>query len=108
MTGLTASANFPVIAGPYSFTKIGGQDAFISKFQGDAYNHDYAAYFGGSGNDSGNHIDVDPFGDVWVSGITSSGNSSASDSTISTAVSVPATTRSIVESLICDTTGFST
>jgi hypothetical protein len=74
LTGWTMSANFPAIFGPYGFTPLGQRDGFISKLQGDAYRHDYAAYFGGSGNDEGMHIDVDPFGDVWIAGITSSGN----------------------------------
>lgn len=74
MTGYTRSPDFPSIAGPYGFSLFGGQDAFITKLQGDAYSHDYAAIFGGAGNDSGNFIQVDPFGDVWVAGMTNSGN----------------------------------
>ncbi len=74
LTGYTTSPIFPAIYGPYGFQPFGGRDGFITKLQGDAYAHDYAAYFGGSGNDFGMQIAVDPFGDVWVAGITNSGN----------------------------------
>lgn len=74
MTGYTRSAQFPAIAGPYGFSLFGGADGFITKLQGDAFAHDYAAIFGGSGNDFPSFIDVDPFGDIWVSGTTNSPN----------------------------------
>lgn len=69
VTGYTQAAQFPSIYGPYGFT-VKGTDAFVSKLQGDAYAHDYAAYLGGSGEDLGQGIQIDPFGDVWVAGRT--------------------------------------
>ncbi|HSI73746.1 MAG TPA: hypothetical protein VK934_11280 [Fimbriimonas sp.] len=74
MTGYTMSPIFPAIYGPYGFQRLGGRDGFISKLQGDAYAHDYAAYFGGAGTDLGMQINVDPFGDVWIAGLTNSSN----------------------------------
>ncbi|MEZ0327817.1 MAG: SBBP repeat-containing protein [Fimbriimonas sp.] len=74
LTGYTQSAIFPAVYGPYGFQPFGGRDGFITKLRGDAYVHEYAAYFGGSGNDFGMQISVDPFGDVWIAGITNSGN----------------------------------
>jgi hypothetical protein len=74
MTGYTRTNRFPAIYGPYGFNTFGGRDAFIAKLQGDAYSHDYAAIFGGSGDDQGSFIDVDPFGDVWIAGTTNSRN----------------------------------
>lgn len=72
LTGYTRAPDFPVIQGPYTFNLGGDQDAFVSKLQGDAYNHDYAAYISGAGVETGKFIQIDPFGDVWVAGVTDS------------------------------------
>jgi hypothetical protein len=73
MTGSTDAPDFPITAGPYGVSISGSTDAFITKFQGDAYSHDYAAYFGGSGNDTGKFIGLDPSGvNIWIAGTTSS------------------------------------
>lgn len=72
LTGMTSSASFPVTAGPYYSSIIGKQDAYLAKLQGDAYNVDYSVYFGGSFNDFGQFVQLDPFGNVWVAGITTS------------------------------------
>lgn len=72
-TGYTQAPDFPAIAGPYSFTINGTRDAFVSKFQGDAYNHDYSAYIGGSGVEAGQYAALDPTGtQLWIAGTTSS------------------------------------
>ena len=72
MTGNTMSTDFPRIFGPYSLSLNGVQDAFVSKLEGDAYVHDYAAYLGGSQSDSGEFLQLDQFGDLWVAGYTTS------------------------------------
>ncbi len=72
LTGDTEDPRFPTIFGPYGFNVKGTRDAFISKLQGDAYSHDYAAYLGGSLDDYGQYVQVDPFGDVWIAGRTQS------------------------------------
>ncbi|MDR3688639.1 MAG: hypothetical protein P4L46_04610 [Fimbriimonas sp.] len=80
MTGWTMAPDFPAIYGPYGFNVHGpyggtpwlGRDAFVSKLQGDAFNHDYAAIIAGSLEDYGQYIGVDPHGDVWVAGRTQS------------------------------------
>jgi hypothetical protein len=74
LTGKTRASQFPAIFGPYGFNLSGGFDAFVTKLQGDAYSHDYAALMGGSNDDEGTRIGVDPFGNVWVAGITASFN----------------------------------
>jgi hypothetical protein len=72
MTGSTFAADFPLVLGPY-ITLNGSSDAFVSKFQGDAYVHNLASYFGGSGDDTGKFIGLDPSGShVWIAGTTSS------------------------------------
>ncbi len=73
MTGWTQAPSFPATNGPYGFNLFGERDAFICRFQGDAYNIDYNAYIGGSGNDEGHYIVVDPTGSsVWIAGLTDS------------------------------------
>lgn len=72
LTGGTQASRFPMIFGPYSFTLTGAKDAFVSKFQGDAYTHDYSAFLGGAIEEYGQFIDIDPHGDVWVAGYTQS------------------------------------
>ncbi len=72
MTGYTMAKDFPSIFGPYGFQLHGGRDAFVSKLQGDAYSHDYAAIIQGSLNDYGQFIKVDPQGDIWIAGRTQS------------------------------------
>lgn len=74
LTGSTQASMFPSIYGPYGFAIAGGWDMFVTKFQGDAYTHDYSALVGGSADDIGSFVDVDPFGNVWVVGTTASPN----------------------------------
>lgn len=88
MTGWTMAPDFPAIYGPYGFNVHGpytnaqwwgsnptywaGRDAFVSKLEGDAFTHDYSALIAGSLEDYGQFISVDPHGDVWIAGRTSS------------------------------------
>lgn len=82
MTGWTQTASFPVISGPYGFNLLGTRDAFITRFQGDAYNIDYNAYIGGSGSDQGDFIALDPERQsVWIAGTTTSNNLPGIDGT---------------------------
>lgn len=75
LTGYTRSPNYPVLYGPFGFNVVtSGDEAFVSRLQGDAYNHDYSAIITGNGNDRGNFIQLDPIGNVWVCGSTSSTN----------------------------------
>jgi hypothetical protein len=73
VTGYTQAPDFPAISGPYGFALNGTRDMFISKFQGDAYNHDYSAYIGGSGSEVGQYMGLSPDGTkVWIAGTTDS------------------------------------
>jgi hypothetical protein len=73
MTGYTQAVAFPAINGPYGFNLKGARDAFITRFQGDAYNIDYNAYIGGTGSDQGDFISIDPSQEnIWVFGTTDS------------------------------------
>jgi hypothetical protein len=72
MTGNTFATDFPLTLGPY-ISLSGASDAFLSKFQGDAYVHNFATYFGGTGQETGKFIALDPSGNnVWIAGTTSS------------------------------------
>jgi len=72
-TGYTQAVDFPAVAGPFSWNVNGVRDAFVSKFQGDAYSHDYSAFIGGSSSDVGQYIGLSPDGNqVWICGTTTS------------------------------------
>lgn len=72
LTGYTRSAIYPVLYGPFGFNSLGGKEAFVSRLQGDVYNHDYSALLTGTGDEQGNFIKQDPLGNVWVLGSTTS------------------------------------
>ncbi len=75
LTGWTFATRFPVIYGPYGINYPGMtqfRQAFLSKIQGDAYSHDYAAYLSGTLDNFGQFVQVDQFGNVWVAGRTQS------------------------------------
>ena len=76
VTGYT-SGNFPLqnLAGAYNQPVFGGggslSDAFILKFQADG-SRQWATYYGGSSVDRGTSIAIDPAGNIFVMGYTSS------------------------------------
>lgn len=74
LTGYTKSKIYPILFGPFGFSTAVGKDAFVSRLQGDAYNHDYSILLNGSGDEQGNFIQLDPLGNVWVVGSTNSAN----------------------------------
>lgn len=72
LTGMTRSTDYPITDGPYFSSLAGTQNAYLAKLQGDAYNVDYSVFFGGTSEDYGQFIQLDPIGNVWVAGITTS------------------------------------
>jgi hypothetical protein len=54
----------------------GGLDAFVAKVKADGSGLDYAGYIGGSGNELGRGIAVDQAGNAYVTGVTSSDQTS--------------------------------
>jgi hypothetical protein len=73
ITGLTSSTNFP-LANPIQPHAGGKSDAFVSRFSPDGQTLIFSTYLGGSGADQANSIALDSFGNVFISGWTSSPN----------------------------------
>jgi len=73
VTGSTSSdeKTFPVRVGP-DLTYGGGDDAFVAKVNAQGSALDYCGYIGGTAQDSGQGIALDPSGNVYVAGKTSS------------------------------------
>jgi gliding motility-associated-like protein len=71
--GYSASPNFPVIdqgGGSYYQGNFGGvSDAFVIKFNPNGAMM-WCTYYGGSGDDAANSLDVDPFGNILITGQT--------------------------------------
>lgn len=80
ITGYTTSTNFPVTPGAYQTTCSGGTcsstniDAFVTKMNPSGTALEYSTYLGGSGKDYGYGIALDPSGDAFIVGTTTSSN----------------------------------
>src|SRR5262249_54351675 len=72
VTGETLSSNFPTQDG-YDPSANGGTDVFVSKLNARGNDVVYSTYLGGSGDDKGYAIAVDPAGSAYVTGVTPSG-----------------------------------
>jgi beta-propeller repeat-containing protein len=76
VTGNTNSSNFPTTTTAFQTTYGGGGccDAFVTQLNAAGSGLVYSTYLGGSGDDEGNAIAVDPAGNAYVSGLTDSTN----------------------------------
>ena len=77
VTGFTTSTNFPTTLGAFQSVNNsggGGSNAFLTEVDSAGASLYYSSYLGGSGNDEGYGIDLDPTGAVYVTGFTSSSN----------------------------------
>lgn len=75
VTGSTSSTDFPTIAGAFQMVYGGGaSDAFVAKVNSAGGQLIYSSFLGGSGQDIGNGIAVDPTGIANVIGQTASTN----------------------------------
>ena len=72
VTGITQSTNFPTV-NAFQPTLAGFGDAFVAKINSTP-SLVYSSYLGGSQGASGNEIAVDPAGNAYVTGYTSSTN----------------------------------
>jgi len=78
VVGTTCSSNFPATANAFQARAPGGGkgvegcDAFVAKLDPTGSRYLYATYLGGSGADTATSLWVDPNGNAWVAGFTSS------------------------------------
>jgi hypothetical protein len=71
LSGFTTSPNFPTMNALYG-TPRGGVDAVFAKISPAGDSLIYSTYFGGSGEDRGDYISVDPTGNAYFCGWTGS------------------------------------
>ena len=71
VTGTTFSTNFPT-KHPLQANNAGEEDVFVTKFNANGSALVYSTYLGGSSFDWGTSIAVDPAGNAYVAGFTSS------------------------------------
>jgi uncharacterized repeat protein (TIGR01451 family) len=73
VAGVTGSSDFPILSAPQS-TLGGGSDAFVTKLNPAGTAITYSTYLGGGFADIANGIAVDPLGNAYIVGTTSSAN----------------------------------
>ncbi len=69
ISGITYSTDFPTTPGAYDL-RMDSQDVFVAKVSKDLKTILYATYLGGTSSDRGHDIDVDPLGNIYVTGQT--------------------------------------
>jgi len=74
VTGLTSSTNFPTVSPLQPAHGGGTYDVFAAKLDAAGSALVYSTYLGGNGDDGGFGIAVDPSGNAYVTGYTSSTN----------------------------------
>jgi len=73
VAGFTSSTDFPTTAGSFESNYGGGPyDAFIAKLTSQGSALAYSTYLGGSNEDVGHGVAVDPLGNAYVAGSTNS------------------------------------
>ncbi|MFN2225561.1 MAG: SBBP repeat-containing protein, partial [Anaerolineae bacterium] len=72
VAGTTRSPDLPVTAGGLGGAYHGGDDAFVFKLDAEGTGLAYATYLGGSGDDRGQDLAVDPAGSAYLAGDTTS------------------------------------
>ena len=70
MTGRTTSSNYPLSGNPFQNSLAGGIDAVVTKLNSTGSALLYSTYFGGSSDEAGFIIDLDPSNQVYISGQT--------------------------------------
>jgi len=72
VSGGTLSSNFPTTSGAFQTALAGGVDAFVTKLNPLGTGLIFSTYLGGSANDQANAVALDPMGNAYVAGGTSS------------------------------------
>jgi len=73
VVGYTTSNDFPLFQ-PIQIQKGAGRDVFLTKFNSTGTVRAYSTYLGGGGDDAGTGIALDPSGNVYLTGTTTSLN----------------------------------
>lgn len=77
ITGQTSSKNFPVTGGAVQKTNKGGFDAFVARFDTNAFGAPsllFSTYLGGSNTDAAESVAISSSGSSYVTGTTESAN----------------------------------
>jgi hypothetical protein len=72
VTGAVSQGDFPVTTDAYQPTSHGGNEAFITELNSSGSGLVYSSYLGGSSDDRGYAIALDPTGDAYITGFTAS------------------------------------
>jgi hypothetical protein len=72
VAGVTKSANFPTTQDAYDRTRAAKNDGFVTKMNPSLSRLEFSTFIGGNGNDPLRAIDVDEFGQAYVTGRTAS------------------------------------
>jgi uncharacterized protein (TIGR03437 family) len=86
VTGSTTSSNFPAVPNLVSAHLPPGGHAFVTKLNAAGTALVYSALIGGSGNDAASGIALDPAGNAYITGTTSSADFPVSTSAFQTTV----------------------
>jgi len=71
VTGTTTSTDYPVTPDAFQHSRLGGNDAFVTVLNPTGSFLEYSTYLGGTGaSDDGYGIAVDPFDNIYVTGVT--------------------------------------
>uniref|UniRef100_Q01SD1 IPT/TIG domain-containing protein n=1 Tax=Solibacter usitatus (strain Ellin6076) TaxID=234267 RepID=Q01SD1_SOLUE len=73
LSGVTGADDFPIVVLPTSIAGL-GYDAFVTKVDPTGKTYLYAGYIGGSGDDVGFALALDPNNNLWIAGATTSTN----------------------------------
>ena len=71
ITGRTATG-FPTTPGAFDTTYSGGAEGFVTKLSPDGSSLLFSTYIGGSGEEESNALAMDPLGDIYITGLTTS------------------------------------
>ena len=74
LAGFSSSTDFPTTAGAIQRTNAGGQDGFLTKLNAAGSQFTYSTYLGGSGRDDMRHVVLDPAGNAYWAGDSTSPN----------------------------------
>src|SRR4029077_5319068 len=72
ITGQTLSDSFPQVNASFQHSRHGSNDAFVTELSADGSGLVYSTFAGGGSDDIGYGIAVDPAGEAYVAGTTSS------------------------------------